>query len=136
MVRRSLFQALRRRGAALGAVLTLALLLNVVLAGVLSLQAVAAALDPLAAAVNCDPVGSGADSNPVGHKSQHEPDCALCGPACPMAGAALALGGAVALVASPPAAFDLHIRAQRHASINPPSLYRSDADAQAPPARG
>jgi len=124
MVRRGCFQGLRRRGAVLGAVLAYALLLNALAAALLNMQAVAAALDPLTAAATCDTSGSVPAGDPIRHQNQHQPDCTLCSPACPMGGMVQALGGGVAVIAP------------RHARINPPSVYRSDTDAQAPPAIG
>jgi uncharacterized membrane protein len=136
MVRRGFLQELRRRGAVLGAVLAYALLLNALAAAVLSLQAVAAALDPLTAAATCDTSGSSPTSNPVRHQSQHQPDCTLCSSACPMGGMLQAQSGGVAVIAFHPSISVLRIGAQRHARINPLSVYRSDTDAQAPPAIG
>jgi hypothetical protein len=136
MVRRGFFQVLRRRGAVLGAVLAYALLLNALAAAVLNLQAVAAALDPLTAAATCDTSGSSPTRDPVRHQNQHQPDCTLCSSACPMGGMAPALGGGVAVIAPHPSFSVLRISAPRNARINPPSVYRSDTDAQAPPAIG
>jgi hypothetical protein len=136
MVRRGFFQGLRRRGAVLGAVLGYALLLNALMAVVFDVQAVAAALDPLAAAATCDTSGSGPAGDPVRHKNQHQPDCTLCGPACPMGSMVLAPGAGIAAVAAPSSVFVLRVGTHRQASVNPPSVYRSDTDAQAPPAIG
>jgi hypothetical protein len=137
MVRRGFFQGLRRRGAVLGAVLAYALLLNALAAAVLSLQAVAAALDPLTAAATCDTSGSSPGGDPVRHQNQHQPDCTLCSPACPMGGMLPALGGGVAVIAAhPSSAAVIEIGAPRTARINPLSVYRSDTDAQAPPTIG
>ena len=136
MVRRGFFQGLRRRGAVLGAVLAYALLLNALAAAVLNVQAVAAALDPLTAAATCDTSGSSPDGDPVRHQNQHQPDCTLCSSACPMGGMVQALGGGVVLIATFPTAAVIQIGAPRNADVNPPSVYRSDTDAQAPPAIG
>jgi hypothetical protein len=137
MVRRSFFQGLRRRGAVLGAVLVYALLLNAFAAAVFNVQAVAAALDPLTAAATCDTSGSIPAGDPVRHQNQHQPDCTLCSAACPMGGMVQALGGCGVVVIAPHHSFSvLRIRAPRNARINPPSVYRSDPDAQAPPAIG
>ena len=136
MVRRGFLQGLRRRGAVLGAVLAYALLLNALAAAVLSLQAVAAALDPLTAAATCDTSGSSPAGTPVRHQNQHQPDCTLCSPACPMCGMVQAPGGGVAVIAPHPSAAFIEIGAPRTARINPLSVYRSDTDAQAPPAIG
>jgi hypothetical protein len=136
MVRRSFFQGLRRRGAVLGAVLAYALLLNALMAIVFDVQAVAAALDPLAAAATCDTSGSSPAGNPVQHKNQHQPDCTLCAQASPMSGMVQAPGGGIDVTAGPSSSFVLQIGAQRDESVNPPSVYRSDTDAQAPPAIG
>jgi hypothetical protein len=134
MVRRGFFQGLRRRGAVLGAVLAYTLLLNALMAVVFDVQAVAAALDPLAAAATCD--SSGPAGNPVQHKNQHQPDCTLCSPASPMGGMVQAPGGGIDATAMPSSSFVLRIGTQRDESVNPPSVYRSDTDAQAPPAIG
>ena len=136
MVRRGFFQGLRRRGAVLGAVLAYALLLNALATAVLNLQAVAAALDPLTAAATCDTSGSAPAGDPVRHQNQHQPDCTLCSPACPMGGMVQALGGGVAVIAPHPSAGVIGMDAPRNARINPPSVYRSDTDAQAPPVLG
>jgi hypothetical protein len=137
MVRRSFFQGLRRHGAVLGAVLAYALLLNALTAAVFNVQAVAAALDPLSGAATCDASGSGPAGDPVQHKNQHQPDCTLCSPACPMGGTVQALGGGIDVATVPPSSFvSLPTGAHPDASINPPSVYLSDADAQAPPAIG
>ena len=136
MVRRSFFQGLRRRGAVLGAVLAYALLLNALMAAVFDVQAIAAALDPLTAAATCDTTGSSPAGNPVQHKNQHQPDCMLCSPACPMGAMVLAPGGGIEAAATLPSAFGLESGAHPNASINPPSVYLSDIDAQAPPAIG
>jgi hypothetical protein len=93
-------------------------------------QAIAAAIDPLAAAATCDSSGGA----PAKHTRQHQPDCTLCGPACPMGGLAQGLEGATALVAPVPAFFALDTRAARQAGAHPRSIYRSDLAAQAPPA--
>jgi hypothetical protein len=136
MVRRGFFQGLRRRGAVLGAVLAYALLLNALAAAVLNLQAVASALDPLTAAATCDTSGSIPGGAPVRHQNQHQPDCTLCSSACPMGGMLPAQGGGVAVIAAHPSAAVIEIGAPRTARINPPSVYRSDTDAQAPPVIG
>jgi hypothetical protein len=134
MARRGFFQGLRRRSAVLGAVLAYALLLNALVAAVVNVQAVAAALDPLASAATCDPSGSGTTGDPVRHGNQHQPDCTLCSPACPMGGMMQALGGNVPVAVPPAASFALDIAAERDFGVHPPSVYLSDADAQAPPA--
>lgn len=137
MVRRGWFQGLRRHGAALGAVLAYALLLNALGAAVFNVQAVAAALDPLAVAANCEAFGSAPSGDPVRHEKQHQPDCTLCSSACPMGGMAQALGGGEPAGApSPTAGFILRIGAAHDPGFNPPSIYLSDTDAQAPPALG
>jgi hypothetical protein len=136
MVRGSFFQRLRRRGAALGAVLAYALLLNALTAAVYDVQAMAAALDPLAAAATCDAPASDPAGDPAPHKNQHQPDCTLCSPACPMVTMAQMPGGGIALAAAPASAFVLPAGPQAKSSNHPPSIYRSDADAQAPPAIG
>jgi hypothetical protein len=136
MVRRGFFQGLRRRGAVLGAVLAYALLLNALMAAVFDVQAIAAALDPLAAAATCDAPASNPTGDPVQHKSQHQPDCTLCSPACPMGGMVQAPGDGITVAATPSSAFALPIGTHSDASINPPSVYRSDTDAQAPPTLG
>jgi hypothetical protein len=136
MARSGIFQALRRRGAVLCAVLAYALLLNALLAAVFNVQAIAAALDPLSVAATCDSSGSNPSRDPARHNSQHQPDCTLCSPACPMGGMVQVLGGTVAVVATPPACRGLDIRAQRDSSIPVRSVYVSDTSAQAPPAIG
>jgi hypothetical protein len=136
MVRHGFFQGLRRRGAVLGAVLAYALLMNALTAAVLNVQAVAAALDPLSSAVTCDPSGSGPSSEPAQHRNQHQPDCTLCSSACPMGGMVQALAGGVAVTAAPTASLALDTAAERNFGVDPPSIYLSDADAQAPPAIG
>ena len=110
MVRRSFFQGLRRRGAVLGAVLAYALLLNALMAAVFDVQAVAAQLDPLAAAATCDTTRSSPAGDPVQHKNQHQPDCTLCSPACPMGTMVQAPGGGIEVAATPPSSFVLSIR--------------------------
>ncbi len=134
MARSGTFQGLRRRRRGLGAVLAYALLLNALVAAVFNVQAIAAALDPLAAAVTCDSTGSGTNSDPVRHNSQHQPDCTLCSPACPMGGMVQGIGGAVAVVATPPASLGLAQTAQRDSGIASRSVYVSDTSAQGPPA--
>ena len=136
MVRRSFFQGLRRRGAVLGAVLAYALLLNALIAAVFNVQAIAAAIDPLAVAAICDSTDSGPSGDPVRHQNQHQPDCTLCSSACPMGGMLQAQGGGVTVIAAHPSAAVIEIGAPRTARINPLSVYRSDTDAQAPPAIG
>jgi hypothetical protein len=137
MARSGIFQALRRRGAVLCAVLAYALLLNALLAAVFNVQAIAAALDPLSVAATCDSSGANPGRDPVRHKSQHQPDCTLCSPACPMGGMLQGLGSAVAVVATPPSSFGLDIGgAQWVSSIHVRSVYVSDTAAQAPPAIG
>jgi len=118
----------------LGAVLAYALLLNALIAAAINVQAIAASIDPLAVAAICDGTGSGSSSDPARHNSQHQPDCTLCSPACPMGGLMQELGSAVAAIVSPPAMFGLDVGAQRISSVNPPSIYVSDTVAQAPPA--
>ncbi len=136
MASSGIFHGLRRRGAVFSAVLAYALLLNALIAGVFNVQAIAAALDPISTAANCDPSGSGSSGDPVQHNRQHQPDCMLCGPACPMAGMMQGFGSAVASVAAPSAAFVLKGGALETPSVNPLSVYLSDTDAQAPPAIG
>jgi hypothetical protein len=133
MARSGIFPGLRRRRRGLGAVFAYALLLNALIAAVFNVQAIAAAIDPLSAAVTCDSTGSGSSGDPVRHNSQHQPDCTLCSPACPMGGLVQGLGSAVAVIAVP-SSFVLEVSAQEKSSINPPSVYLSDPDAQAPPA--
>jgi hypothetical protein len=117
---------------ALCAGLVYALLLNALIAGAFNAQAIAAELDPLAAAATCDSTGS----DPVQHSNQHQPDCTLCGPACSMASPVLALGGGFVFHADAPSSTILDVSARAVASFNPPSVYRSDTAAQAPPAIG
>ena len=114
--------------------LVYALLLNALIAGVFNAQAIAADLDPLASAATCDSADAG--NNPVRHSNQHQPDCTLCGPACSMAGPVLALGGGVATLVEVPATSILEVSARAVVQFSPPSVYRSDTDAQAPPAIG
>jgi len=133
MARSGIFPGLRRRRRGLGAVFAYALLLNALIAAVFNVQAIAAAIDPLSAAVTCDSTGSGSSGDPVRHNSQHQPDCTLCSPACPMGGLVQGLGSAVAVIAVP-SSFVLKVSAQEKSSVNPPSVYLSDTDAQAPPA--
>ena len=134
MVRRSFFQRLRRRGAVLGAVLAYALLLNALMVAVFDVQAVAAALDPLSTAATCDAPASNAAGDPVQHKNPHQPDCMLCSPACPMGAMVQMPGAGIAVTAAPASAFALQIGAPAASRNHPPSVYRSDTDAQAPPA--
>jgi hypothetical protein len=134
MVESGIFQGLRRRGAVLSAVLAYALLLNALIAAVFNVQAIAAALDPISVAANCDPAGTDPSGDPVRHNRQHQPDCMLCGPACPMGGMMQGLGNAVATIATPSVGFVLDSGSAQASNVNPPSVYRSDTDAQAPPA--
>lgn len=134
MARSSLFRGLRRRGAVLCAVFAYALLLNALLAAVFDVQAIAAALDPLSNAASCD--SSGSSEDPIRHNRQHQPDCTLCGSACAMGGSIQGLEGVGAVIVTPPASFGLAAGALRVFGINPPSVYRSDTAAQAPPAIG
>jgi hypothetical protein len=134
MVRRGFFQGLRRRAAVLGAVLATALLLNALAAALFNVQAVAAALDLLASAATCDTSGSNPAGDPVQHRNQHQPDCTLCSSACPMAGMVQALGDGAAVTAAPRASLVLNVAVERSFGVHPPSIYRSDTDAQAPPA--
>jgi hypothetical protein len=136
MARSGIFQALRRRGAVLCAVLAYALLLNALLAAVFNVQAVAAALDPLSVAATCDSSGPNPSPDPARHNSQHQPDCTLCSPACAMGALVLALDNEVAVLAAPPSSFGLEIGSQRDSGIPVRSVYVSDASAQAPPAIG
>jgi hypothetical protein len=129
-----IFRELRRRRGALGAVFAYVLLLNALIAAALNVQAIGAALDPLSAAVTCDSTSSGSGSDPIPHNRQHLPDCTLCSPACVMGGLLQGLGSTVELVATPPSSFVLHVSAHATSSVNPPSVYLSDPDAQAPPA--
>ena len=124
---------LRRRRRSVATGLIYALLLNVLLAGIFQTQALAASLDPLTAAATCD--GTTTDPGPVHRNSQHQPDCTLCSPACPMAASMPALGGGVATLAAP-ASFVLDARAQATAGVITPSTYISDTSQQAPPAIG
>jgi len=133
MARNGIFPGLRRQRRGLGAVFAYALLLNALIAAVFNVQAIAAAIDPLSAPVTCDSTGSGSSGDPVRHNSQHQPDCTLCSPACPMGGLVQGLGVAVAVIAVP-SSFGLEVSAQEKSSVNPPSVYLSDTDAQAPPA--
>ena len=133
MARSGIFPGLRRRRRGLGAVFAYALLLNALIAAVFNVQAIAAAIDPLSAAVTCDSTGSGSSGDPVRHNSQHQPDCTLCSPACPMGGLVQGLGSAVAVIAVP-SSFVLKVSAQEKSSVNPLSVYLSDTAAQAPPA--
>lgn len=134
MARSGIFPGLRRRQRGLGTILAYALLLNALFAAVFNVQAIAAAIDPLSVAATCDSTGTRGD--PVQHNNRHQPDCTLCGPACPMAGSAQSLGGVVAVVVPPPTVFVLHVSAHRDSSIDPRSIYVSDTGAQAPPAIG
>ncbi len=134
MARSGIFPGLRRQRRGLGAVFAYVLLLNALIAAVFNVQAIAAALDPLSAAVTCDSTGSGSTSDPVRHNSQHQPDCTLCSAACPMGGMVQGIGGAVAVVAAPPASLGLAQTAPRDPGIAARSVYVSDTFAQAPPA--
>ena len=134
MARSGIFPGLRRRRRGLGAVFAYALLLNALIAAVFNVQAIAAAIDPLSAAVTCDSTGSGSSGDPVRRNSQHQPDCTLCSPACPMGGLVQGLGSAIAVIAILPSSFVLEVSAQEKSSVNPLSVYLSDTDAQAPPA--
>jgi len=136
MARSNAFPGLRQRAPALCAVLAYALLLNALLAAVFNVQAVAAALDPLAVAADCDSTGSGTSGDPIRHKNQHQPDCTLCGSACPMGGLIQGVDGAVVATATAPSSIGIEAHAHPDFGINPPSVYRSDTDAQAPPAIG
>lgn len=136
MARRGIFQGLRRRGAVLCAVFAYALLLNALLAAVFNVQAIGAVLDPLSVAANCVSTGSGADDHPGEHNRPHQPDCTLCGPACPMTGLVLGLGDASALAVSAPLFFEGDAARHPDLGIHMASVYRSDTAAQAPPAIG
>ena len=134
---RSIFAGLRRKRRSLAALLSYALLLNVLLAATINVQAIAAAIDPLSVAATCDSTGSDpVGGDPLRHTNQHQPDCTLCSPACPMGAMAQGLEDSSAIVAQRPSGFGLDISAQRRSSIYPPSIYVSDAAAQAPPAIG
>jgi hypothetical protein len=135
MARCGIFQGLRRRGAALAAFLAYALLLNALTAALFNVQAIAAALDPLTQAATCD--GSGSQGDPARHDSRHQPDCTLCGPACPMGGPMQGLAGAATpQVPAPQAVFAPSLGTPRASRVHPQSVYLSDGFAQAPPARG
>jgi hypothetical protein len=134
MARSGIFPGLRHRRRALGALLVYALLLNGLIAAVFNVQAIAAAIDPLSVAVTCDASGSSPDGDPVKHDNRHQPDCSLCNSACPMGGLVQDTSKAVAVLAAPSAAFAARVALQRDSSVNPPSVYLSDTDAQAPPA--
>jgi hypothetical protein len=132
MARRGIFQGLRRRGAVLCAVFAYALLLNALLAAVFNVQAVAAALDPLSGATNC----VGTSSDPGDHDREHQPDCTLCGLACPMTGLVQGLGDARTVAVSAPASFGLDADGHPDLGIRVLSVYRSDTGSQAPPSIG
>jgi hypothetical protein len=134
MAGRTIFHHLRRRGAVLCAVFAYAILLNALFTALSDVQAIAAALGPLTAAATCD--SSGSTGVPVPQNRQHQPDCTLCGPACPMAGSIQALDGASTVAPVPAPALATAAPSQRLHGIDPPSVYRSDAAAQAPPAIG
>jgi hypothetical protein len=136
MVRCGIFQGLRRRGAVLGAVLVYALLLNALALALFETRALASALDPLTNAATCDPAGSGPNGVPDGHENRHQPDCMLCSAACPMGGMVQAVDGGGAILVQRPASPTLQAEAPSGDGIHPRSVYRSDSDAQAPPAIG
>lgn len=136
MARSGILAGLRQRRRTLGALFAYALLLNALIAAVFNVQAIAAGIDPLAAAVTCDSTGSSSSGDPDQHHRQHQPDCTLCGSACAMGGPAQGLAGVVAALAAPPSSIVLHVSAHEESGVNPPSIYRSDPDAQAPPAIG
>jgi hypothetical protein len=135
MVRRGIFQVLRRRGAVLCAVFAYALLLNALTAAVFDVRAIAASLDPLSSAATCDTSGSSPSGDPARH-NQHQPDCTLCSAACPMGGMAQGLGNAVAVIAASPSPSGLEVSARPDSSISARSVYASDTAAQATPAIG
>jgi hypothetical protein len=133
------FALLRRRRWALSLALGLALLMNAMLAGIAGNQAIAAALDPLAAAAT-SPLCGEAGNVPGGKVPApgipgHQQECPLCGPACPMAGAPLAVpASAEAPIPAPGHAGSLAVITP--APAGPPAafgLFRSDVAAQAPP---
>lgn len=134
MARSGIFPGLRRRQRGLGTILAYALLLNALFAAVFNVQAIAAAIDPLSVAATCDSTGTRGD--PVQHNNRHQPDCTLCGPACPMAGSAQGVvDGVPAAPAAPSATMGLDATTHRATTVNPPSIHISDAKAQAPPRR-
>jgi TPP-dependent indolepyruvate ferredoxin oxidoreductase alpha subunit len=136
MARRGIFKGLRRRRSALCLIFAYALLLNALTAAVFNVQAVAAALDPLATAATCDSTGSATGKDPVRHSSQHQPDCTLCSPACPMGSMAPALTGAIVPVVAAPFSLSLDVSATPASSVDPRSIYVSDRYARAPPTIG
>ena len=136
MARSGIFLGLRRRAAVLCAVFAYALLLNALIAAVFNVQAIAAALDPLSVAVNCDSTGSGSNPDPIRHKSEHQPDCMLYGPTCPMGGLVQGPAGAISVAVAAPSSVALEARGYPDLGVNPPSVYLSDTGAQAPPAIG
>ena len=136
MARSGFFAGLRRRRPALGLIFAYALLLNALSAAVFDIQAGAAALDPLSSAVTCDSSGPRTGGDPAPHDSRHQPDCTLCGSACPMGGLVQGLGGPVAAEVRPGEVVILDTGAQPATSVHPRSVYVSDAPAQAPPAIG
>jgi len=136
MARSGFFAGLRRRRPALGLIFAYALLLNALSAAVFDIQAVAAALDPLSSAVTCDSSGSRTGSDPAQHNNRHQPDCTLCGSACPMGGVVLGLGGTGATEVALRTAVILDGSAKPVSSVHPRSVHFSDRQSQAPPAIG
>jgi hypothetical protein len=137
-----MFAGLRRRRWALCLTFGYALLVNAVLApkvdgaaaavSAVSADAVLAVVD----AALCNASGAGPAGHPDGGaEHQHHQECPLCGPACHMGGCTATGGpaGAIALASRPSAgtlARPLVLAERQY----PPSVYRSDADSQAPPA--
>ena len=132
MAKTGIFARLRRRRWALCLSLGYALLLNALLVSVTDTQALAAAPLAIAAASLCgDPT-----PHDTQHHGQHQSECPLCGPACPMGGSMPLQGMAGGIAATSPTRSGASLANGTLPSQNavPRSLYLSDMRAQAPPA--
>jgi hypothetical protein len=135
MRRFGIFAALRRRRLALSLAFGYALLLNALLASVNDAHALAAALDPLSASTAlCGTHQPNTGGDQQGDQHQHE--CPLCGPICPMGGCLTghALAGGLATMLPTTSGIDVQITWPVPDGVVARSVYRSDPRAQAPPA--
>ncbi|HVO02495.1 MAG TPA: hypothetical protein VMT54_09850 [Candidatus Cybelea sp.] len=136
MFKSGLFAGLRRRRSALGGIFAYLLLLNGMLATLVSGQLPITAGGPiaaLAAAPLCDPQGS--LSGDASHGSgQHQTPCPICDAACPMDACAPVAGTPLTIAAvTPPQAAPIAQIDGAPETLHPRSVHLSDRRAQAPP---
>lgn len=129
-------QEFRRRRSAIGLIAACGLLLNLLLAGAFGSQAPGAAgsFDAYLAQHICTTVEDTQQRQDPAKQTHHDPDCPLCGTACPMGGCA-PVGATVAKAdilkpAGPVAEVAFRTEPEIRTSR---ALYPSDAMSQAPP---